>query len=241
LISLAWFSVVGRKKLIVHLVPHSHNDAGWIQTFESYYQSSTSKTITNVVEVLVKDKSKIFHWSDIAFFHRWWSDQTHSTREQVKILVRENRFIFIGGGWIMNDEALPTYKEAMLQMRLGLDFLQNTFGVRPSIGWQIDPFGSSSVTVAILRKLGYDALVENRVSNNFKDKMRHRDGYNFYWQGHTVDQNSDDDIILTHILQYFYIFPQTRFDRQFLYKNMGSYSAVFFREEVQPVIDEINT
>ena len=44
----------------------------------------------------------------------------------------------------MNDEASTLYNGIIDQMSLGLRFLSNTFGIRPVVGWQIDPFGHSS-------------------------------------------------------------------------------------------------
>ena len=51
---------------------------------------------------------------------------------------------FINGGWCMNDEASTHYNAIIDQMSIGLRFLSNTFGVRPLVGWHIDPFGHSS-------------------------------------------------------------------------------------------------
>ena len=51
---------------------------------------------------------------------------------------------FINGGWCMNDEASTHYNGIIDQMSLGLRFISNTFGVRPLVGWHIDPFGHSS-------------------------------------------------------------------------------------------------
>ena len=231
---------VHAKMLTIHIVPHSHNDAGWLMSFEGYYKEKTNRILTNVINVLIKDPKKIFHWSDVAFFHRWWQDQTEQHKIEVKKLVSDKQFIFIGGGWVMNDEALPSYKESMLQMRLGLDFLKETFGIRPNIGWQIDPFGHSAVTVSVQHKLGYEVLIGNRISNNLKDKMRNEVGYNFIWEGHQVDKDKSEDFILAHILQFFYVLPQVRFDNEFLYSNLDYYRRVFFDKEIDPVVDEIN-
>jgi hypothetical protein len=131
-------------------------------------------------------------------------EQTEDIRNLTRVLVNESRFVFIGGGWVMNDDALPSYKEIMLQMRLGLDFLNQTFGVRPTFGWQIDPFGLSKVTATVLYKLGYDGIVGNRMSQNFKDKLSSEYGFNFYWKGHQVSPNLDEPLILEHIMQKHY-------------------------------------
>jgi alpha-amylase/alpha-mannosidase (GH57 family) len=44
----------------------------------------------------------------------------------------------------MNDEAATYYEDIIDQMTVGHQFLLNTFGVIPTIGWHIDPFGHSS-------------------------------------------------------------------------------------------------
>ena len=63
---------------------------------------------------------------------------------QVHDLVANGQLEFINGGWCMNDEASTHYNAIIDQMSIGLRFLSNTFGVRPLVGWHIDPFGHSS-------------------------------------------------------------------------------------------------
>ena len=175
----------------------------------------------------------------MAFFHRWWQDQTEQHKIEVKKLVTDKQFIFIGGGWVMNDEALPSYKESMLQMRLGLDFLKETFGIRPNIGWQIDPFGHSTVTVSVLHKLGYDGLVGNRISQDFKDKMSKGDGFNFLWEGHQVSAKKEEATMFTHIIQHHYNLPETWSGASFLMKIPQIYKNVVFDKEIFPTVNAI--
>jgi lysosomal alpha-mannosidase len=229
-----------KKKLVIHLIPHSHNDAGWLNSFEGYYRSSTEKTLTNSIDSLLANKNYTFHWADIAFFNRWWNDQNDERKKDVKMLVKDNRLIFINGGWVINDEALPAYKETISQMRTGLDFLKENFGVRPHIGWQIDPFGSTAQTVSVFHKLGFSAFIENRISNDFKDELQRKDGFNFFWQGHQVDADKKEDRVMTHILQYFYTLPGLRLDSQFISTNKKSYANTFWGKKVEPVIIELN-
>ncbi len=45
-----------------------------------------------------------------------------------------------------------------LQMTLGHQFLLETFGVQPTIGWQIDPFGHSASQASLYAQMGMDAV-----------------------------------------------------------------------------------
>ncbi len=55
----------------------------------------------------------------------------------------------------MNDEATAHYNAIIDQMTLGLKFIENNFGpnARPTIGWQIDPFGHSAEQASIFSRV----------------------------------------------------------------------------------------
>ena len=61
-----------------------------------------------------------FIFVEIAFFSRWWNEQTPAMQDIVRDLVATGQLEFINGGWCMNDEATTHYVDIIDQMSLGL-------------------------------------------------------------------------------------------------------------------------
>ncbi|XP_008314774.2 lysosomal alpha-mannosidase [Cynoglossus semilaevis] len=137
--------------LNVHLVPHTHDDVGWLKTVDQYFYGARNDIqhagvqyiLDSVVDQLLKNPDRRFIYVETAFFYRWWKQQSSSMQETVKQLVNEGRLEFVNGGWCMSDEATTHYSAVIDQMTMGLRFLNETFGPcgRPRVAWHIDPFG----------------------------------------------------------------------------------------------------
>lgn len=151
--------------LYVHLIPHTHDDIGWLKTQDMYYTGTNNKVqvaqvhliLTNVVNELMKDPRRKFTYVEMGFFSMWWRDQTDDTKAIVRGLVKSGRFEFINGGWSMHDEACTHYEDMINNMMAGHDFLMREFGVTPRVGWHIDPFGHSNANPRLFAEMGFDA------------------------------------------------------------------------------------
>ncbi|KAH0629645.1 hypothetical protein JD844_011874 [Phrynosoma platyrhinos] len=152
--------------LNVHLIPHTHDDVGWLKTVDQYFFGDS------VIPQLLADPSKRFIYVEVTFFARWWGLQTESMRQAVRQLVDEGRLEFVNGGWCMNDEAAVHYSAVIDQMTLGLHFLQETFGEcgRPRVAWHIDPFGHSREQASLFAQMGYDGFFLGRI--DYQDKLQ---------------------------------------------------------------------
>lgn len=159
--------VVVAQALTVHIVPHTHDDVGWLKTVDQYYQGANNSIqhagvqyiIDSVIQALLANPERKFVYVEQAFFQRWWRQQTDSLQAQVKQLVKNGQLEFINGGWCMHDEAAAHYVDMVDQTTLGHAFLMDQFGVQPTIGWQIDPFGHSATQAALLSyEVGFDGL-----------------------------------------------------------------------------------
>ena len=63
----------------VHLVPHTHLDPGWRDTFEGYHRAFASRIHPSVVLALAADHRKRFAFADVSFLARWLEEtgETH--------------------------------------------------------------------------------------------------------------------------------------------------------------------
>ena len=168
--------------LNIHVVPHTHDDVGWLKTVDEYYNGwnntiqlvSVREILTSVVEALEENPSRTFTYVEQKFFTMWWKEQPDSVKERVKRLVRDTKQLtFVNGGWCMHDEAATHYIGMIDQTTLGHAFLKETFDYVPTVGWQLDPFGHSSTQSSLMTyKMGFDALYFGRI--DYQDmELRH--------------------------------------------------------------------
>ena len=186
----------------VHVIPHSHCDPGYGDTFEGYYEKDVHNIINSVLQALVKDKNKKFVWEEVSFLSRWWQDASEDQISQMKHLVASGQLEFIGGGWVMHDEADTSVYAILNQMSLGLGFLERNLGVRPNVEWHIDTFGHSIFMPELYSSLGYKAVIINRIPDHIKQRMKIDKGLEFQWRSPFSNRT-----IFTHVLDSHYTTP----------------------------------
>ncbi|XP_055295904.1 lysosomal alpha-mannosidase-like [Sitodiplosis mosellana] len=194
--------------LNVHIVPHTHDDAGWRRTVDQYFygtkmklhKASVRTILDSVIKTLLSDPEKRFIYVESVYFFKWWNLQTDELKSQVKQLVNEGRLEFVGGSWTMNDGAVAHYQSIIDQFTLGLGKLNDTFGEcgRPKIAWQIDPFSHSREFAFLVTQMGYDGFFIGRI--DYEDKINRIKNRNLEMVWHT-GANAD---IFTGVLYNLY-------------------------------------
>jgi len=177
-----------QKEIKVHVVPHTHDDVGWLWTYLEYYHGtngslySVEKIINNFIHSLNQNDKRTFIFVEMAFFSKWYRSQTDETKkDQIKKFIKEGRFEFINGGYVMHDEASTYYQDIIDQMRLGLLFLKEEFDYVPEIAWSIDPFGHSTTNAYLHAKLGFKKIVLVRIDYKEKEIRRRNKALEFFW------------------------------------------------------------
>ena len=95
----------------LHLVPHTHDDVGWLKTVDQYYygadasiqRAGVRKILNAVFKELMWNPDRRFIYVESAFFERWWDECDERTAEVVKTLVASGQLEFINGGASMAD------------------------------------------------------------------------------------------------------------------------------------------
>ena len=103
-------------KINVHLVPHSHDDVGWLKTVDQYatggnnsiQHANTGLTIGSVLQNLRDNSDRTFSYVEQAFFQRWVEQADDDQLAEMRAAVASGQMVFLNGAYSMHDEASPS-------------------------------------------------------------------------------------------------------------------------------------
>ncbi|KAG6458879.1 hypothetical protein O3G_MSEX011102 [Manduca sexta] len=191
-----------KNKLKVFIVPHSHNDPGWIKTFENYYKTQTKAIFTNMVEKMSEGVGRKFIWAEISYLSLWWnSDATEKDKQAFANLLNSDKLEIVTGGWVMNDEANSHWLGIIQQLTTGHQWLLENLGYIPKNAWSIDPFGYSSAQPYILKLAGMENSIIQRVHYRVKKELGLNRQLEFRWR-QVWDSIGKTDLF-THVMPFY--------------------------------------
>ncbi|KAJ2004132.1 mannosyl-oligosaccharide 1,3-1,6-alpha-mannosidase activity protein [Coemansia thaxteri] len=212
------------RNLTLHIVAHSHADAGWNLSVGEYYRTSVHAVLRRVTAELWSDDRRRFAWGDVAFLDEWMGDEGDAAaggamgnvtwRQAVQTLVRGGRLEVVGGGYVSPDEGLATWWAANTVVDVGRRWLARELNATARVAWQIDNFGHSGVTAYLAANAGYAAVVLGRMDYRQQRALAETGDLEFLWrrERHDGSNSSSAPGVVTHFLATHYAAPSARFD-----------------------------
>ena len=157
-------------------------DAGWLETYDRYYDTKVHKIFDSVFKQLKEHKHYTYTVGDMAFFRRWYTGlDNDEDRAKVKKLVASGQIEIVHGGLVSTDEATTNYSDILRNFEVAHDFLKQEFGVVPKVGWQLDPFGHSAANAELFAQMGMEAMFFARINGPEKDERKAKQDMEFIW------------------------------------------------------------
>jgi len=155
-------SLISHADRVVFLIPFSHWDTDWHQSYDTYSQLS-DKNILQAIEVAKQDTRFRFTLEQVLFVQHFW--ETHpASRADLVTLVHNRQITFAWGGITQPETSLVAPSIQVRNLQLGEEWIAQTFGAEyvPRTAWQSDAFGNSAAFPTFLNQLNIPYLFIGR-------------------------------------------------------------------------------
>jgi len=155
-------SLIANAKRVVFLIPFSHWDTDWHQSYNSYSKLA-DQNIQSAIDVAKQDARYRFTLEQVLFVQHFW--ETHpESRADLVTLVHNRQLTFAWAGITQPDTSLVAPSIQVRNLQLGEEWIAETFGEEyvPRTAWQSDAFGNSAAFPTYLTQLNIPYLFIGR-------------------------------------------------------------------------------
>jgi len=143
------------KKL--HLLCNAHLDPAWLWRWNEGLAEAIS-TFRVAADFCEQYEGFVFNHNE-ALLYEWVEEHEPKLFERIKKLVKEKKWIIMGGWYLQPDCVMTSGESLMEQINLGNEYFMDRFGIKPEIAINFDPFGHSRGLVQILKNAGYKGYI----------------------------------------------------------------------------------
>ncbi|MEA2597049.1 MAG: alpha-mannosidase [Thermomicrobiales bacterium] len=176
----------------LHMIGNAHLDPVWLWQWPEGLQEAKA-TFRSALDRLNETEDFVFTSSSAAIYE-WVEENAPDLFEEIRRRVAEGRWQIAGGWWIQPDCNIPGGESYVRQGLYGQRYFREKFGVRTTIGYNVDSFGHHGMLPQILAKMGMDSYVFMRPQDHEQDLP----GWLFWWEA------DDGSRVLTFRIPYAY-------------------------------------
>lgn len=85
-----------QKTVTLHLIPHTHDDVGWVKTIDEYFlgfsktggTSNVKQILDEVLQQLIADPNRRFTYTEMKFFTMWYTRLSAADKDSVKKVIK---------------------------------------------------------------------------------------------------------------------------------------------------------
>jgi alpha-mannosidase len=166
-------SLISRSERVVFLIPFSHWDTDWHDSFDAYSRQADGN-ILKAIEIARQDPRYRFSLEQVLFVQHFW--ETHpASRADLMRLVQNRQLTFAWGGITQPETSLVAPAIQVRNLKLGEEWIARTFGAEyvPRTAWQSDAFGNSAALPIFLNQVNIPYLFigrhQGRCDSDFED------------------------------------------------------------------------
>lgn len=197
---IALFSSVSS---LIYIIPHSHMDYAWLETFEDYYRLRSKAVFFGMVEKMATDARVRFTIGELCFLRRFLEDSDQEAQnwegeeylrpetasKKIADLLQKKTLSLAHAQFISPDLATPSWEDFLESMHYGTMYSIEKLGQAGRVAWQLDSFGSSKTFAFLAAKMGYKDMVICRLDNELKRKLKDEKKLQLRWvlpQGQSI-------------------------------------------------------
>lgn len=177
-------TLIANATRVVFVVPFSHWDTDWHDTFDNYVKLS-DQNILAATQMAKADPRFRYTLEQVLFVQHFW-DTYPQYRADLLAAVQRRQISFAWAGIIQPETSLAAPAIQVRNLQLGQDWIAQNFGTPfiPHTAWQSDAFGNSAAFPQFLNQFGITNLFIGRFARRCapNDPNCLQLPQAFYWQ-----------------------------------------------------------
>ncbi|KAK7070819.1 Alpha-mannosidase 2C1 [Halocaridina rubra] len=159
-------------------IGNCHIDSAWLWPF-SETKRKVARSFASQLKIMEDYPEHIFVASQAQQW-AWCKEYFSELFDRVKLQVAAGKFLPVGSTWTEMDGNIPSGESFIRQFFFGQKFYQTEFGVTCKEFWLPDTFGYSAQIPALMRHMGLQRFLTQKMSWSLINKFPH---HNFIWEG----------------------------------------------------------